>query len=227
MTWVPPSVTGRGAASCVQGKQLISPTASGGDRELLVPCQEGVSSGGRGLWALIRKKCTTHAKSSALWKRTVSQVSSVRLKGSKARVYMNFWERGLPPCFLYFLFVCLFLGERGFVTNSVKRSVTLLPSPPVSIPTLICPFQRPFLAHHFAFFSWFCTRQVDRDLSICLRWLLPCFEEAAKAAEPVGHFPFFNLTAKGVLSPAESTLWNLWLSHLLYNRLGQEKRFFR
>lgn len=74
-----------------------------------------------------------------------------------------------------------------------------------------------------------CTSQVERDLSLRLRWLLLFFEEAAQAAELVGHFAFFHLPAKPslVLSPAESTLWKLCLSHLLYNRLGQEKRFFR
>lgn len=137
-------------------------------------------------------------------------------------------ERG--HCF--FVFPDTLLGEKKSVADSVTNPfITPLPSPPVSSPIsffFICFFQRPWLIILCYSPDTAPVRQMGA-LSVCLRQLLPFFEEAAKAAELVGHFPFFKLTAK-----AFSSSFTCWLhplkalaQSLTLQQIGRGKKAFQ
>lgn len=97
-----------------------------------------------------------------------------------------------------------------------------------SLIPLTCLFQRSWLIILFYSPATAPVRQMG-DLSVCLRWLLPSFEEAAKTAELVGHFPFFILTVK-----AFSSSFTCWLhplkalaQSLTLQRIGRGKKAFQ
>lgn len=153
----PSSFKGKQVTSCMQDRRFIFPVVSGRKREMHMPCYANISAQGR--WcAVFRKKCTVNSMWSAHWKKRVSQVTSVRLKGSRQGGH-EFWERGLPFCFLW----QPIRAEKESVANSVINPfITSLLSPQSLVPT--CCSYLPLskaLAHHFVLLSWHCTSQVD------------------------------------------------------------------
>lgn len=124
-------------------------------------------------------------------------------------------------------------GKEESVADSVANPfLALLPSPPVSSAdsfiALTCLLQRPWLILLCLSPRTVPARQTG-DPSMCLRWLLPFFVEAAKTAELVGHLSFFVLTAKAFSS--SFTCWLLPLKAptqpLTLQQMGRGKKAFQ
>lgn len=160
---------------------------------------------------------------SAHWRKTVSQVTSVWLKGSRQGVH-NF-ERG--SCLSVFSDTPS--GEKKGLADSVANPfIRLLPSPPVSSPDSFLLF-----ASSKGSGSSFCTtllmlHQSGKWETYLCPWddSCPSLKKRQRLRASRALSSYWLQRASLVLPPADSTLWRLLLSHLLYSGLGGEKKAF-